>query len=144
MIVQLVFIGALLLQAFSHGVASAALIKDARQAEGRPAVPLRSWLLPSLSIRAAAAIASVFWILATVGFLAAALSFTGALLPADMGRQFAAAACVVSTLGIVLFTGIWPGAPNRKLSQIDTVVALVINVVLLVAVAAGYPNMSNV
>jgi len=144
MIVQLLFIGALLLQAFSHGVASAALINDVRQAEGRPAVPLRSWLLPSLSIKAAAAIASVFWILATVGFLAAALSFTGALLPADVWRQFTVAASVVSTLGIVLFSGIWPGAPNRKLSQIDTVVALVINVVLLVAVTAGYPYISSV
>jgi len=144
MIIQFLFIGALLLQIFSHGMASIALIKDARQAEGRPPVPLRSWLRPSLSIKAAAAIASVFWILATVGFLAAALSFTGVLLPTDVWRQFAAAACVVSTLGIVLFSGIWPGAPNRKLSQIDTAIALVINVVLLVAVAAGYPNMSNV
>jgi hypothetical protein len=92
-IIQLLFIGALLLQAFSHG---------------------------------------------------AALSFTSALLPADVWRQFTVAASVVSTLGIVLFSGIWPGAPNRKLSQIDTAIALVINVVLLVAVAAGYPNMSNV
>jgi hypothetical protein len=143
-IIQLLFIGALLLQAFSHGVASAALINDVRQAEGRPAVPLHSWLLPSLSIKAAAAIASVFWILATVGFLAAALSFTGTLLPGNMWRQLTVAVCVVSTLGIVLFSGIWPGAPNRKLSQIDTAIALVINVVLLVAVAAGYPYMSNV
>ena len=140
MIIQFLFIGALLLQVFSHGMASIALVKDVRQAEGRPAVPLRSWLLPSLSIKAAAAIASVFWILATVGFLAAALSFTGTLLPADVWRQLAAAACIISTLGIVLFSGIWPGAPNRKLAQIDTAIALVINVVLLVAVVADYLN----
>jgi hypothetical protein len=39
MIIQFLFIGALLLQAFSHGVAASALIKNVRQAEGRPAMP---------------------------------------------------------------------------------------------------------
>jgi len=34
-------------------------------------------------------------------------------------QPLAAAAAAISTLGIVLFSGIWPGAPNRKLSKID-------------------------
>ncbi|MBE2240570.1 MAG: hypothetical protein IAE81_22475 [Caldilineaceae bacterium] len=53
-------------------------------------------------------------------------------------QQLAAAAAAISTLGIVLFSGIWPGAPNRKLSKIDTIIALVINAAILVLLVVGW------
>jgi hypothetical protein len=138
MIGQLLLVGVLLIQAVSHGVATYALIKDASQMESQPPVPVRTWLLPSLSLRISAIIALVFWLLATAGFTAAALSSTGSLLPADIGQPLAIAASAVSTLGIVLFSGIWPGAPNRKLAKIDTVIALILNAAILVLALVGW------
>ena len=137
MIVKILITGTLFLQAFSHGVAFFALIRDARS-EVRPALPVRSWLLPSLAPRTAAWIASLFWLLATFGFFATALSFWGALLPEDTWRQLAAASAVISSLGIALFSGIWPGAPNRRISNIDTAIALAINAAVLVTLLVGW------
>ena len=65
--------GLLALQAFSHGVAFFALVRDARS-EIKPPLPVRSWLLPSLAPRTAAWMASLFWLLATLGFTMAAIS----------------------------------------------------------------------
>ena len=138
MIGQLLLVGALLIQAVSHGVATYALFKDFRQTESPPPVPVRAWLLPSLSLRTSAAIALVFWLLATVGFIASAMSLSVSLLPTAAWQPLAIAASLVSTLGIVLFSGIWPGAPNRKLAKIDTVIALVLNAAILVVVLAGW------
>ncbi len=137
MIGQLILAGVLLIQAVSHGVATNALIKDARDTERRPPVPVRTWLLPSLSLRVSAAIALVFWLLATVGFIAAAMSVSVPLLLTVAWQPLAIAASLVSTLGILLFSGIWPGAPNRKLAKIDTVIALILNAVILVPALMG-------
>ncbi len=137
MIGQLLLVGTLLIQAVSHGVATYALSKDVSQTESQPPVPVRAWLLPSLSIRVSAAIALVFWLLATVGFFVSAMSLSGSLLPASTWQPLAIAASLVSTLGIVIFSGIWPGAPNRKLAKIDTVIALILNVAILVFALIG-------
>ena len=131
-IIKIIIAGALLLQGLSHGKAFLALLTDASRSEGQPPVPVRSWLMPSLSIRNAAIIASLFWLLATLGFIAAALVFWGIFLPGETWRQLAIASSVVSSLGIIIFSGIWPGAPNRKLARTDTVIALVINAAILV------------
>ena len=131
LIFDLVFTGLLAIQAFSHGVAFFALLGDARS-DDKPALPVRSWLLPALSHRTAAWIASIFWLLAMLGFIIAAISIWDSLPIGVPWQQLAAAAAVISTLGIVLFSGIWPGAPNRKLSKIDTTIALVINAAILV------------
>jgi hypothetical protein len=128
----------LLLQAFSHGVAFYALIKDAMRREGQPLVPVRSWLLPSLAPRVAASIASVFWLLATIGFAATGLTFWGASIPGAAWTQLAAASALTSMLGIALFSGIWPGAPTRKLSKIDTIIALAIDAAILILLVAGW------
>ena len=138
-IIKILIAGALVLQGFSHGVAFFALIKDAARSEGQPSVPVRSWLMPSLAPRTAALIASLFWLLSTIGFFATALSFWESLLPGETWRQLAAASALVSTLGIALFSGIWPGAPNRRLSNIDTAIALVINAAVLVMLLVGWP-----
>ena len=131
--------GVLALQAFSHGVAFFALLRDARS-DIKPALPVRSWLLPALTTRTAAWMASPFWLLATLGFAIAAISIWDALLPGVTWQQVAAAAAIVSTLGIALFSGIWPGAPNRKLSKIDTIIALAINAAVLVLLLVGWPS----
>ena len=46
-----------------------------------------------------AAIAAVFWLLATLGFIVAALGFWGLLFPGEYWRQLALIAAVISTLG---------------------------------------------
>lgn len=137
MIVEMFVTGMLAIQAFSHGVAFFALLRDARS-DVKPALPVRSWLLPALSHRAAAWIACIFWLLATLGFVAAAISIWDSLPIGVPWQQLAAAAATISTLGIVLFSGIWPGAPNRKLSKIDTIIALVINAAILVLLVVGW------
>lgn len=124
--------GALMLHGVAHGKAFFALIGDAHRAGDRTPVPVRSWLLPSLSPRAAALLASPFWLLSTLGFVLCSLSFWGFLEAGDIWRPLAVAGSIVSTLGIVLFSGIWPGAPSRRLSTLDTVIALVLNGVILV------------
>ena len=130
--IKILIAGALLLHGLAHGKAFFALIGDASRTGGQAPVPIRSWLMPSLSPRAAAIIASPFWLLSTLGFIAASLGLWGTIVPGEAWRQLAIVSSVISSLGIVLFSGIWPGAPNRRLSNLDTVIALVINTVILV------------
>ena len=85
----------------------------------------RSWLLPALPRGTATVIASTFWTVALVGFLAAVLSFLGILLPNDAWRPLAIGSAIVSTVGIVLFFGNWP--------LFNTLAALGVNVAILVA-----------
>jgi hypothetical protein len=131
--IKIIIAGVLLLQGLSHGRAFVALLAAAAGRDASETIPVRSWLLPGLSLRAAAGIASVFWFLSTVGFVAASLSFWGTFAPGGLWRQLAVISAIISTVGIALFSGIWPGAPNRKLSTADTIIALVINIAVLVA-----------
>lgn len=92
----------------------------------------RSWLAPALAAPAAAAVASAFWVLALVGFVAAALSFWGVLLPMAVWRPVAVAAALVSLAGIALFLGTWPA--------FNTAAAMAMNVAVLVALLGfGWP-----
>ena len=137
--IKILITGTLFLHGLAHGVAFFALLKDATRSAGKPSLPVRSWLLPSLAPKAAAWIASLFWLLATIGFIATAVTFWETRLPGETWRQVVAASALISTLGIALFSGIWPGAPNRRLSNIDTAIALVINVAVLVLLLVGWP-----
>lgn len=96
-------------------------------------LPLRFLPYPSLSAPATAAIASFFWLLSTIGFIGSALGFWGTLVPGEYWRQLAIGGAIISTIGIILFSGIWPGAPSKSMSQLDTAIALVVNVAILVA-----------
>jgi hypothetical protein len=60
-----------------------------------------------------------------VGFVAAALSFWGLVLPGEAWRPLAIASAVVSLVGITLFFGTWP--------RFNTLAALVVNVAVLVS-----------
>ena len=95
-------------------------------------LPLRFLLYPSLSAPATAAIAGIFWLLAAIGFLGSAMAFWGILVPGEIWRQLAIGGAIISTIGIILFSGIWPGAPTKRMSQLDTVIGMVVNVAILV------------
>ena len=84
----------------------------------------RSWLLPSLPATTATAIASAFWVLSLIGFIGAALSFWGNLMPGEIWRQLAVASAIASILGIAVFFRTWP--------MFNTLAALGVNVAVLV------------
>lgn len=117
--------GVLLLHGLGHGGALGALIwiglKPGTDTGGWLAA--RSWLFPSLAAPAATAVASAFWILALIGFVAAALAFWGVLLPEEAWRPVAVASAIVSIVGVVLFFGTWP--------VFNTVAALGVDVAVL-------------
>lgn len=108
--IKLVIAGVLLLHGLGHGGALGALIWIGHSG-GRDTgawLPARSWLFPSLPASAANTMASIFWILSLIGFVVAAMSFWGILVPGEAWRQLAVVSAIVSILGIVLFLGIWP------------------------------------
>jgi hypothetical protein len=124
--IKIVVAAVLLLHGLGHGGALGALIWIRfRPGDDTGAWrAARSWLFPSLSAVSATAIASVFWILSLIGFVAAAWSFWGVLVPGDVWRQLAVASAIISTLGIALFFGTWPA--------FNTLAALVVNIAVLV------------
>ena len=126
--------GALLLHGLGHGGALGALIWI-RQRPGTDTgdwQAARSWLAPALTAPTAMLVASAFWVLALLGFVAAALSFWGVLLPIAVWRPVAVAAALVSLAGIALFLGTWPA--------FNTAAAMAMNVAVLVALLGfGWP-----
>lgn len=124
--IKIVIAAILLLHGLGHGGALGALIWiKFRPGDNTGAwLAARSWLLPSLPAATATAVASVFWVLSLIGFVAAALSFWGILVPGDAWRQLAVASATVSILGIVLFFGTWP--------TFNTIAALTVNIAVLV------------
>jgi hypothetical protein len=139
-LVRILTTAALLLHGVAHGKAFFELLGDAAAKGNRATVPLRSWLRPSLSRRGAALLASPFWLVSAVGFIVASLSFWGMLQTGGAWRQVAAVSSAVSTLGLILFGGVWPGAPNRKLSALDVAIAMVMNAAIVVLpLVAGWP-----
>jgi hypothetical protein len=125
-IIKIVIAAVLLLHGLGHGGAIGALIwigrKPGTDTGGWQAA--RSWLFPSLSAPAATTVASTFWVLSLIGFVAAAMSFWGILAPGEAWRPLAVASAIVSILGIALFLGTWP--------TFNTLAALGVNVAVLV------------
>jgi hypothetical protein len=126
--IKLIAAGVLLLHGLGHGGALGALA----WIRFRPGTPTgdwhaaRSWLVPSLSADTATAVASAFWVASLVGFVIAATSFWGVLVPDGVWRPLAVVSALVSIGGIALFFGTWP--------MFNTLVALAVNVAVLVAV----------
>lgn len=83
----------------------------------------KSWLFPSLPAAAATNVASAFWIVAMIGFVAAALSFLDILIPGEAWRGLALASSIVSLGGMTLFFGTWPA--------FNTIAAIAVNVAVL-------------
>ncbi len=70
-------------------------------------LPVHSWLLGGISEPARRTISSIFWILSTVGFIAASLGFWGFIIPGDGWRIIAIASSIISLTGLILFIGNW-------------------------------------
>ncbi|MFN8498183.1 MAG: hypothetical protein U0641_10040 [Anaerolineae bacterium] len=122
-----ILVGAVLLvHGLGHIGALAALSFTGRGRDTGGWRPARSWLFPSLAPGAARIIASVFWVLSAVGFVAAALAFWGILLPTSLWQPLAVIFAIISTVGIVLFLGTWP--------LFNTVAALAVNIAVFVCV----------
>jgi len=124
--IKLIIVGVLLLHGLGHigALVAIAVNWSSRGTATGAWLPARSWLFPSLSPQAAKAVASAFWILSTIGFVAASMSFWGIVLPSDAWRQLALASSVVSALGITLFLGTWPA--------FNTIAALAVNIAVLI------------
>jgi hypothetical protein len=125
--IKVLIAAALLLHGLGHGGALGALIwiGRSRGMDTGAWLPARSWLFPSLSAPAATTVASIFWVLSLIGFVAASMSFWGILVPGEAWRQLALASAIVSILGIALFFGTWP--------MFNTLAALGMNIAVLVA-----------
>ncbi len=126
-LVRLVIAGALLLHGLGHGGAVGALIwigsRPQDDTGGWHAA--RSWLATGLPADSATTVASAFWIVSLVGFVAAALAFWGIGLPAEAWRPLAVVSALVSMAGIVCFFGTWP--------MFNTLAALAVNIAVVVA-----------
>ena len=132
-VVRLVVFGALLLHGLGHGGAIGALawierFPDRDSGGWRAA---RSWALPFLRRRPAAWVASAFWALALGGFVVAALSYGGILLPGGAWRPVAVGSALLSSCGIALFLGTWPA--------FNTLAAMGMNAAVLIALSRSAP-----
>lgn len=126
--IKLIVSGVLLLHGLSHGGALGALawIRLRPGSSTGAWHAARSWLVPTLPGDTATTLASALWIESLLGFVIAAMSFWGFLVPASVWQPLAVAAALVSASGIVLFFGTWP--------TFNTLAALGVNVAVLVAV----------
>ncbi len=125
---KLVIAGALALHGLGHGGALGALAWI-RLRPGTPTgdwLAARSWLVPSLRADTATSLAGAFWIASLVGFVIAALSFWGVIVPDLVWRPLAVVSALVSIAGITCFFGTWP--------MFNTLAALGVNVAVLGAV----------
>ncbi len=126
--IKLVVAGVLLLHGLGHGGALGALA----WIRLRPGTPsgawhaAQSWLIPSLAADTAMTVASAVWVASLAGFVIAAMSFWGVLVPESVWRPLAVASALVSIAGITCFFGTWP--------MFNTLAALAVNVAVLVAV----------
>ncbi|NIN99531.1 MAG: hypothetical protein GTO49_32090 [Anaerolineae bacterium] len=87
-------------------------------------MPARSWLLPNLPESTLRIISSIFWILASIGFLASLLGFLGIVVPVEWWRSIAVVFAFVSLLGLLLFWSTWPA--------FNTIGAISMNLAVLV------------
>jgi hypothetical protein len=125
-LIKAIVFAVLLLHGLGHGGAVGALIWVGSRPDTDTGgwLAARSWLVPSLSARAAKTVAIIFWIASLIGFVAAALSFLAVLVPGDIWRELAVGSAIVSTLGILFFLGTWP--------TFNTLAALAVNGAVLV------------
>ncbi len=71
----------------------------------KPAASLFSFKVPEPALRLAG---GIVWAVVAIGFIAAAMSFYGLLLPASWWRPLAVVFAVVSLVGLLLFGRSWP------------------------------------
>jgi hypothetical protein len=119
---RLVVAGILLVHGLGHAGALGALAWiGLRGGDTGAWLPAHSWLLPSMP--SPTVVASIFWVLSLVGFVAAAGALWFGL--GDGWRTVAFVSALVSAVGIVLFFGTWP--------MFNTVAALGVDIGVVVA-----------
>lgn len=123
-LVKILIAGVLLLHGLGHGGAIGALIAIDRGVPSGKWLAARSWLFPRLNPRVAELIAIILWTLSLVGFISAALSFWGVLIPGDLWRTVALVSSFISFIGITLFWGTWP--------MFNTLAAQAVNLAVMV------------
>ena len=106
--IKILIAGVLLVHGLGHVGAIGALIAIDRGVPSGKWLSARSWLFPNLTPQTAKIIAIIFWALSLLGFVAAALSFWGVLIPGDLWRLLALIFAFISFIGIILFWGRWP------------------------------------
>ena len=124
--IGLIIVAVLFLHGIAHLGALAALVWVNRIGGNTGGwLSARSWLFPALSSTPAAWMAGAFWVLSAIGFVAAALSFWGILIPVELWRPLAIISAIVSGSGIVCFLGRWP--------VFNTTAALAVNLAVIAA-----------
>jgi hypothetical protein len=89
----------------------------------------RSWLVPGLSGDTATVVASGFWAVSLIAFVAVGLGMAGVGVLAETWRPIAAVAAVASLTGIGLFLGTWPA--------FNTFAAIAVNIGILAVLLMG-------
>jgi hypothetical protein len=130
---RLIIAGSLLLHAIAHALALLALLAGGLGLRKGNAVSSRSGQFLRLTPRAGSVIGFVIWAVSTTGFLAASAGFWGTLAMGETWRTIAVASSCVSTLGIIVRGGTWPGAASAGRSALNTLVAITMNIAILVA-----------
>lgn len=119
-----------------HGVAHlVASVYLGRQVGGKmrdDAIAVRTWLLPNLSPPSSAALAMVFWLPASIGFIGAVPLMLGFIAADAPWSAILVGSAVLSAAGIALFGGVWPGGEAR-LRPLHVFLALGWDAVLLVS-----------
>jgi hypothetical protein len=131
--IRIVIAASLLLHGIAHAVALVAAVSQSLSGPSPSRVSLKSGLFRSLEPKSAGSVAIPFWALSTLAFLLACVSFWGLLGWGRAWRQVAVAGSVVSILGTILFSGIWPGSPNPRRSLLNTAVSLSMNAAILIS-----------
>jgi hypothetical protein len=125
--------GAILLHGIAHLVALAGLLAQSLTGHSAQRITVASWLLPHAPPQLSASAAIPFWLLSALAFLAAPLSIWGKLSAIGLWRGITISGAMVSLSGIVLFSGTWPGSPNRRRSALNVAIAVAMDAAILLA-----------
>ena len=131
-VINFIIPASLILHSIAFTIAIRALAIQSFTGASDKRVTVESWLLPTASTQTTGLIALAFWVIATAGFMLAAMNFMGIILTAEAWRSIAVGAAIISIVGIVLMSGIWPGSDSVPRSMLNTAVALVMNTAILV------------
>jgi hypothetical protein len=123
---------AILVHGIAHSIALAGLLAQCLTGTSSGRVTIHSWLLPRTRPQGSAAAAIPFWFLSTLAFIAASLSVWGLILPPALWRGIATGGAIMSILAILAFSLTWPGSPNRQRSMLNTGVAAIMDLAILI------------
>ena len=130
--INFIITASLVLHGIAHAIALMGLILQSVGIGMTSRVQLSSWIFRSLSARAGALLALPFWLVSTLGFIGSGISFWGVSLQSLDWSQWATLGAIISTLGIILFSGIWPGSKSTRQSWLNTAIAMFMNIVILI------------